>query len=312
MIRPLHPTDMPSYLAFVRNACYGEGVERCPDGLVPLRFLGLLGRSLALDAPRQTWVYTRDREILGLAAVNGRRDGAVWEIDRWVGTGLPEAERALQSLLEHLACVGGEEGIQKIFLRLPSESPLLAVARKAGFVAYCTERVYRGNARSTHREKAPFRPRRGTDSHALFMHYTHTVPGRVRQVEALTMQEWRWLDGWKPRRHWRLGVALGHRDFVWESEGQILAWIRVEGRRRILYASVDHRLLGEAEIESAVDYALAGVRSASTVYCPVRDYQDVLERVFARNSFEPAGEYVLMVQHLTVRVGERILVPAGA
>ncbi len=313
VIRPLHPIDMPSYLAFAKNACYGEGVEGCDEGRVPLRFLDFLGRSLALEAPRQTWVYTQGRSILGMVGVKSRPGTTVWEIERLVGLGSPAADAVLESLLEHLAYMGGEEGVQKIFLRLPVASPLLTVARRAGFYAYTVERLFRLAQRPALLESdlPPLRPRRIHDAHALFTHYSRTVPASVRHAEALTLQEWRGLDGWQPRRHWRFSLSRARRDYVWIEEGTVVAAVHSDGRRRILRLSLDAGRVGPREADGVLTFALSHLPPAGAVYCPVRQYQTAEEGALLRGGFVQVEEYALMVKQLSVRVGDRCLVPVG-
>lgn len=304
---------MPSYMAFAKRACCGEGFESCSEGLSSLRFLDFLGRSFAFDTPLQTWVYTRDRSIVGLVAVKARRGSAVWEVDRWVGTDSPGTEATLESLLEHLAYVGGEEGIQKIFLRLKAGSPLLAVARRAGFHPYTTERVYRIGPR-----KAPiaspgaaYRARRAFDHQAIFQHFTRSVPARARQAEGLTLQEWRWLDGWQPRRHWQLNLQRGRRDYVLDDDGRIVSWLRIDARRGSIRPSVEPGLESGQLAGTALLFAMSQLPSYRPVYVPVREYQGAVEDALAEWQPTFAEEYTLTVRQLTVRVGERVMIPVG-
>jgi len=314
MIRPLHPIDMPSYLAFARNAHHGDGLEDCGDGPLSHRFLDFLGRSLPLDRPRQTWIYTEQHTIVGMVAVRRRRGTAVWEIDRLAGLDSPRAEVALESLLDHLAALGGEEGVQKIFLRLPTASPLLPIARRAGFVVYASERIWRGDPRPRPEldVRVALRPRRGMDHQALFEHYVRAVPARTRQAEGMTLQEWRWLDGWQPRRHWRFDLRRSRQDLVLESAGRVLAWVSVEPLRRVMRLSLDPQLLRGSQVDGILANALLNLPVDGAVSCPAREYQAELEAALSRLGFVPTAERALMVRHLTVRVGDRCLVPVGA
>jgi hypothetical protein len=313
MIRPLHPTDMPSYMAFARRACCGEGIERCSEGLSSLRFLDFLGRSLALDTPLQTWVYTRNRAIIGLVSAKARRGAAVWEVDRWVGSDTPDTELALESLLEHLAVAAGEEGVQRIFLRLRADSDLIRVARRAGFHVYCTERIYRSTQREPLPVAAPppLRLRRSFDYHPLFHHYLRSVPARVRQAEGMTLQEWRWVDGWQPRRQWQLGLPRHQRDYVYENEGRISSWLRLDSRRGSASLSVEPGSASGRLAEHGLLFALSNVPASRPVFVPTRDYQGPVEDVLLDQNFESVGEYALTVRLLAVRVSERLLMPVG-
>ena len=313
MIRPLHPIDMPSYMDFARRACYSEAAAGCNGSPLSTHFLDVLGRSLALDAPAQTWIYTAGGEILGLMAVKRRRGTAIWEVERLVGRDSPGADSALESLLEHLSCLGGREGVHKIFLRLPLSSPLLPIARRAGFFAYSRETIYRlGNLPTADGlELAPLRMRRSFDHQKLFQHYIRSVPARVRQAEGLTLQEWRWFDGWKPRRRWRFAFPRSRQDFVWERDDEMIAWLQIDRGRRLLQGLLDEMQVSPEEADSVLAFALSRLPASGPVFFPVREYQSMFEGVLKHHRFEYAGEYALLVRLLTVRVGERCLVPVG-
>ena len=83
MIRPLHPADVPSYLAFSRSACYGQR-DHCWEGASsPQQLIRSLARTLAINTPHHnTWVYTHERSIQGLVTVRSRHGSAVWEVER--------------------------------------------------------------------------------------------------------------------------------------------------------------------------------------------------------------------------------------
>lgn len=312
MIRPLHPMDMPSYLAFVKRACLGDGVGG-GDNRPSKRLLDFLSRSLAIETPKQTWVYAEGRTILGVVSVKSRPGSAAWEIDRFLGADCPNADIVLQTLLDHLSGVGGEEGIQKIFIRLPIDSGLVAVARRAGFFIYARERLYRGSlARpDTDGAYAPFRPRQPQDHLALFELYGRVAPLRTRQAEAMTLQEWRWLDGWQPRRHFRFNLVRGRRDYVWWEGDQAFAWMRFDGRARLLRAILDPARSLTAHADAAISFAATRIPAPGLVYFPVRDYEGIWEAALSSRGFPAIHEDALLVKQLTVRVGEQCLVPVG-
>ncbi|MHB1005169.1 MAG: hypothetical protein ACYC3S_05935 [Chloroflexota bacterium] len=313
MIRPLHPMDMPSYLAFAKRACRGEGVEGQDDSRVSRQFLDFLGRSLAFEAPKQTWVYTEGRSILGMIAVKTRPGAGAWEIDRFLGADCPDADVVLERLLEHLASIGGKEGIQKIFLRLPTSSPLVQVARRAGFFTYTSERAFRadGLALPAGLEPAPFHPRRPFHHQPLFDHYLRSAPVRTRQAEALTLQEWRWLDAWQPRRHWRFNLSRGRRDFVWEEGGRVIGWMRIEARDRLLRATLEPRQGRGDEAERTLAFAASQLTLVGGLFSLARDYQVLWESALLAHGFTLIEEYALMVKQLAVRVGDHCLIPVG-
>lgn len=312
MIRPLHPMDMPSYLALARRACRQEGVDGGRDDRVSRCLLDFLSRSFTLEAPRQTWVYADGRDLRGVVAVKNRPGSPTWEVDRFLGSDSPDSTRVLESLLEHLSSLGGYEGIQKIFLRLDTTSALFPAARRAGFYPYATERAYRSEVRPETFQpgSVPLRPRRGQDHLALFSHYGRITPARTRQAEALTLQEWRWLDGWQPRRHFRFNLARGRHDYVWWEDGEILASVRIDVRNRLVRATLDPRKAHDEHADAILAFSASRMRPGPT-FSLARDYQPLWESVLLRHGFTFVEEYALLVKQLAVRVGEHCLVPVG-
>jgi hypothetical protein len=312
MIRPLHPTDVPSYMVFASKACAGDGPQACEPGEPAARLLRVLGRSLPLDVPQHTWVYTENRKIRGLVSVRSRRGAAVWQVERLLGLPGEEMDYVLEDLLLHLAAVGAEEGIQKLFLSLPSSSQLLPTARRAGFYSYTVERLYRGSARGDFPLADAPRPRRGLDNLALFEHYNRAVPLRVRQAEALTLQEWRWLDGWTPGRHWRLSVSRTRQDYLLDRNGRIDAWLQIEPSRHVARVSLEETQVSQQQAGELLAFAIARLPTAGWVYVPARAYEIGLESSLQQLGFAQVGDSTLMVKPLSVRVPDRCLVPARA
>lgn len=312
MIRPLRPMDMPSYLAFASRA-RGNAIDGGSEPRAARRILDFLGRSLAVEAPKQTWVYADGSRILGVMAIRVRPGSAAWEVERFLGADCPDVDLAFEQLLGHLAGIGGEEGIQKIFLRLPAASNLLPAARRAGFFIYARERMFGADAGRVAPvvAPAPFRPRRHQDHLALFAHYTRVAPVRTRQAEAMTLQEWRWLDGWQPRRHFRFNLTRGRHDYVlWEGE-DVRAWMRVEGRSRRLRVTLEPGDFGSSRADAVLAFAVGKMARSGPVYSWARDYESVWEATLDRHGFNYLDEYALLVKQLAVRVGEHCLVPVG-
>src|SRR5262249_49890696 len=140
------------------------------------------------------------------------------------------------------------------FMRVDDSSPLEELARQAAFGHFAAERIFRRPAGTVARAIAPagLRPRRGSDHHGLFQLYSSLVPGRVRQVAAMTMQEWRLIDGWhRVRMRWTPGIELVRRDVVIERDGTLLAWLQLNRRRSMI------RFLARPEFNNEIDRLIA-------------------------------------------------------
>src|SRR5205823_29672 len=140
--------------------------------------------------------------------------------------------------------------------------------------------------------------------------YCASVPGPVRQVEALTLQEWRWTDNWGFTSVASLRGAVGRRrrDLVVQGDGRISAWVQVELPARTLQLLLDPREGPQAA--QLLERGLAEMTPGRPVAFALRDYQSDLSVSLEERGFRPIESQALLAQMLTVRVPERRLVPA--
>src|SRR3990172_11386939 len=192
MIRTLRLTDVVAYLAFRNRAALNEALLQPEDTpSTPSLRSSFLGRSFELG--RQSWVHLDHGQLDGLVAARPRMGGDVWDVDQLIVLPAPEASTVYRELLGHLVVAARDEGVQKVFLRVRSDSPVHLAARRAGFFEYTHELIYRLGevARRPGAPALPFRPRCRVDHHAVFQLYSAVVPCQVREVEGMRLQEWR-------------------------------------------------------------------------------------------------------------------------
>ncbi|GIW06302.1 MAG: hypothetical protein KatS3mg060_1107 [Dehalococcoidia bacterium] len=304
MIRSIRPTDLPRLAGLNRRGLVNEAYAR-RDLTRPRRSLSLgliLEHWLALEENRQTWVDVERRRIDGL--ISARDEGLAWEIDRLVVE--PDADpRVVQRLLSYLTAVGGEVGIQKLYLRLQASSDLVELARSAGFLLFSGETLY---ARPTPIEQPRplsadgVRPKASGDTHAIFQLYCASVPLRVRQAEAMTLSEWQQL-----RQRGR--PALGRRETVFERDGQLVGWLQSDVRGRAahfeLLAHPDHPDV----VDTLLDVGLAHHRGRAPLYCLVAEHEARLAHALGERGFHPEASFCALVKQLSVRVKQPRLVP---
>jgi N-acetylglutamate synthase-like GNAT family acetyltransferase len=310
MIRALRPTDLPAFLAFRTRAAHNEAV--LGHGADTLSFREMLGRSLALSPGIETWVQIENGQIHGLVSARARFGTDVWEIDQLLIAPSLDEDRVCQRLLDHLCAAAVEEGVMKVFLRLPSDSSWATASRQAGFVHYTTEQPYvHPSLPALERPVVEgLRPRRPADHQALFHLYSAAVPAHVRQIEAMTLQEWRWNDNWGLASVASVRPALSRRrrDMVVQSEGDVVAWLQVQTKPRTV------RVLSESD--SRLDpgvllrRALAELTPSGPALCPVREYQGELVAPLEELGFTPGEPQELFARLLAARIPERRLVPA--
>src|SRR5581483_4307836 len=189
MIRALRPTDILPFVAFSHQVSRGSS-DRTSVLSNSLSAVGVfLGRSLALEPGRESWVQIEHGQISGLVSAKRREGADVWDIDQLVYLTSPDAPRTCARLLKHLLAAASDDGVQKVFLRLDSDNPALEWARQVGFVQYAVETVYHLPEVPVlaHPPQVPhLRPRRPADHQALFQLYCTAVPVRVRQAEGMT------------------------------------------------------------------------------------------------------------------------------
>ena len=317
VIRALRPTDVMAYVLFRHRLDKELEVETRgpwhPLRLVP-EVAGLLDRSFPLSTGHESWVRIEQGEILGLVSARRREGADIWDVDQLTVLPAPDAGRTVAQLLERLLGAAVNEGIHKVFLRLPEGDPALDWVRQVGFYPYCREELYyRGELPSLHRPPTVpgLRARRPADHQPLFQLYSAIVPFRVRQAEAMTLHEWRWLDGWA---HRRVGIDLirgsARCDFVLSGEVRPIAWLRVDRKERQLTLLTDSSWTDEPT--DLLTYGMAQLGGGKPAWCSVRDYQSGQSAALHELGFTLVGRFVLFARALAVRVPEMKLVPIRA
>jgi hypothetical protein len=312
MIRALRPTDLGPFLTFRARGPENEallGPVNRPNGLA---FGEFVDRSFAIKPGRETWVQIEHRQIFGLVGARARFGTDVWDIDRLVIAPSVDDDRVCLRLLDHLCEAAVEEGVQKVFLRLGAESPWIGPARQAGFVHYTTEQIFVQPQVGQIRRPtvAGLRPRRPADHQALFQLYSAAVPAYVRQIEALTLQEWRWTDNWGivAMAPFRANLSRRRRDLVVQGEDRLEAWLQVDLHARSLQLTTDPR--GPIDVPLLLTRGLAELQAGRPAVFALRDYQTELAAHLEDLGFLAGESQALLARVLSVRVPERRLVPA--
>ena len=307
--RPLRPTDLVALAAFEARAFRSEA--RTCDRLHRAH-----RRPLAIATVLEQWIAAEDRHTLvvpsglgirGLISARHRSGRAAWEVD-WLVLA-PEDEDdegAALALLDGIAEEAIRAQVQRIFLRLPKESPLAGVARRTGFVLYGSEVLLKGSADhpSGHVPSLELRPRRKSDELGIFRLYHGAVPAQVRSMEGMTLEEWR---ATREVRFWQ------QREYVWDIEGRIRGWLQVNrggaaGQLRLLLLPED-----EDRMADLLALALGHLLRKREVLALVPHFQPGLRTLLQEVwSYEEVAAYQNLARQLAVRVPEARLVPARA
>jgi hypothetical protein len=318
MIRALRPTDVWAYVTFCHRVARGQPNGSGGGGLPSFRtipvLVAFLGRSLALELGRETWVQIDHGRISGLVAAKRRDRADVWDVDQLALLPSADSGRTCVRLLEQLLTAAADEGIQKVFLRLVDDDPAQEWVRQVGFFQYCNEVAY-------YRPELPtfarppnavrLRPRRLADHQALFQMYCSAVPFRVRQAEGMTLHEWRWTDGWAVQPV-GIGVVIGgpRSDFVVASSPGFGAWLQVDRRVRRLTVLTD--VQGSLDVADVLRFGMARLGPARPAWCAARDYQPGLANALEDNGFSSVRREGLFARALAARIPELNLVPVRA
>ena len=309
-IRPLRPTDLVflAPLWATGKALFGPSYHNEAQtwerlGLEEPRFRLLesaLRQWLPLGGRRHTWTAVRGLGACALASARRRSGPSAWEVDYLITS--QGSETVCWTLLEQLSEELARAGVEKLFLRLKADSPLLEVIRQVGFFPYLKERLL-AIARAPQgleQWKLPLRERTAADAFALFQLYNAAVPAAVRCNEAATVREW---VGFQEKGRCQHLIATG-------ADGPV-AWLRIaKGNRAGRFS-----LLTQRREEVPLDYLLAAafdhLADRRPILCLVPEYQKSVAQRLEELGFRTVAEYVVLVNRLARPVEEAVPVAEG-
>ena len=272
--------------------------------------------TLAQRRNRVTLAQWDGTQLLGLASASTHAEDRVWELDRlflphddlrFRDASYPRYEpweAFSQELLRVLTQEVGLRRAERVLLRLPSGSPIVPMARAAGFSSYLEETVLGGwgggNQPSAPALPEQLREKTPQDDHALFQLVTAATPQSVRVAVGLTFSQW--LDTHKADREGRTEWVVG-------SNGRITGWLGLTHRRLETKAEVlvhpDNPGLWEDLVECAL------VREGPVRWL-VPEYQELVASLLLRRGFREVAQYNLLIKTLAVLVVERRMAPMEA
>ena len=336
-VQPFRITDA---LRCTWNSTPGGPNLACPReqvvGAAPVWPGGIIWQDAVLKPRnRVSLCYWEGKKLLGMASARRRPGHKSWEIDRlhlygswpsldywdygsfnerwdmgWYEDDL-SAEDAGLELLEQLNSAMGYRAAQRIYLRLPSNSPALSIARRSGFTAGVTEKLlegYGGNDGGIlppREGPAGMRAVNGPDEYGLFQLYCASAPARAREVLGLTFDQW--------QEHRETGASLfkpsGHREWVADGPDRLAGWLRIT--RRWIIADVQTMIHpGHPEVlYPALDYALAQPGIQRWL---VPSYQEAVADRLCNRGFRQTAEYTLMVKMVAVPAPHYGMAPVEA
>lgn len=303
MIRPLYPVDL--LLLFLSSGTMPSNQAISCDSLsnvYPTSPSALVEHWLPLHARRYTWLVVERGRALGLLSVRSCRACAAWTVHH-LQTDLAHCS----SLLDAATAAAAKQGVRKLFLRLPSDSPLTEEVRRCGFSLYRTDLVYQLNtsialdapASTTYRLRYAGKQ----DEDRLFDLYRAAVPPAVRMSEAVTFKEWQET---KDRASWP------NREFVLETETQITGWLRMNARDRTGCFEVLCRDQNGHDLEILLCHALLQLDGKYPIFCVAGTFQGALLSLLTRFGFEQVEQCSTLVKEIAVRVTQPHFIPIQA
>ena len=274
------------------------------------------------------YVYTERGAVLGYVQARRR-----WRReDEWTITTIAASDDApdhiWEALLEEVCRVAGEQGVMRIFVKVPDGDPLMDEFKALGFTRYTNERIW-GNlyfgAAGAPPAEPPHPALRRQSSHDawdVMQLYASVTPPVTRHAEDLTTRQWRRTG---LPRFLRLSSGPEERAYVWGDASSSKGSTGLGGYVRLLTAARGHWITSmfrpdaanRAIYPQALEYALwkAARLGSKPVYSGVREYQVEAEGHLEERGFHLLSEQALLVKYLAepIRVKEpglaRLLAP---
>ena len=316
MIRSLYPTDLLSFPFFSRQALPNQAIARDSLGQKSLFSPEVfLEHWLPLKGRRHTWVSGEGGRLSGVVSIKRCAAPTAWQVD-YLQAG--DEERCI-ALLDMVSAAAAKRGVRKLFLRLPTTSPLIDGARRAGFACYTKDYLYRyGGERGQRAAEAPepylLRPRTRGDEYGLFDLYNAAVPLPVRTAEGMTLEEWqesRDQGSWLEQRK-EFVLLFRSPPSPLPKEGRLVGWLRVNAARGMGCFEIMFHQLEEDGLAWLVNYGLMSLDGRSPIFCVVSAFQGQLKGLLESLDFEQVAEYATSMKEIAIKVKEPQFVPMRA
>jgi hypothetical protein len=190
--------------------------------------------------------------------------------------GLPE-------MLDTLTAYAGRCGAYTIVAEVEDSSAHFEVLRRADFVVYTRQEVWRLTSTPPEPDALKLRPEQESDQWSVQQLIANTVPRLIQQVDPPN----------------RTGTGL-----VWMEGDEILAYVRAYCGQRGVWLQLYLHPQGEEAARTIIEQAAATYKPTADMplYCCVRRYQEWLDGSLAELGFEPLGSQALLVRHTTARI----------
>ena len=299
------------------NAPEGPNLACAGESLFGGRFIRntkLWREAVAHRRDRVTLAWWDGIRLGGLASVRTSAGFRSWEVDRLYLTVDSDRRQAngrydltdtpSLELLEQMVQHAGQRSAERIFLRVPADSPVITLACRAGFSPCFEETLLEGQGSRSHRssEKSPvsWRHLLPRDDFALFQLFTAATPGQVRAALGLTFDQWQDARALYPRRR---------REWVTQGNGRITGWLGLRSCFRVTTGEVMAHPDYPDLLPALIDLALAR-RWAQGWLVP--DYQVLAGELLHDRGFHEVDRYTMLIKTVAAWVMSPGVLPVEA
>jgi hypothetical protein len=205
-------------------------------------------------------------------------------------------------LLGHLVRQAGVKGVNRLFVRIPLDDPLLTIFRAQAFRQFATESVLFAESPSPAAKSVPagVRAYRGRDGPRVYSLYRRVTPVEVAQLEAPTYRAWQASRG-----------IPGQQEVV-ERQSELVAWSRVHRGSQARPHILSFLALPDPELAAQLaDHVLDGCQN-QPAWSSLRHYDAAMIDALRGRGFSSLLSQGLLVRETTAResVSEQGLVPS--
>lgn len=246
---------------------------------------------------RRVFVARSGGRVVGAVSFKVVRPDQRWVVDNIsANLGVYAANPVLEELLHHGVVAAGLEGTKRLYLHVPTASPMLPSIRRAGFAPYTTESILASPV--VPGPTGAYRGRRQVSSDVWSIHqlYIASVPRQVQYAEARTSHHW------DIQRQGMSGTTC--HGWLIEDGHQAVGYMKVESTYRahvlefVMHPDHRHRF---PDLVATVGEDLQS-RLARPAYVIVRNYQREYQHYLHEIGFTYQMEQELHVKYTTVPV----------
>jgi hypothetical protein len=255
---------------------------------------------------RRTWVTDEDGRINSLISVKSNKASRIWYVDYLQASD----EKNCYALLEYVGTCASRRGVRKLFINLSVNSPMIDVARRAGFSSYNTYYIYKYGSKTMPRpmpvpEQYAIHMLSKEEEVSLYTLYHASAPLAVRSAEGLTFEDWQDRSGccsWFEHRT----------EFLVYRGDTLEGYLRISFSGRTGCFEIIFRQIEGVGLEWLVNHALNHLGGKAQVFSIVSVAQWQLRGMLENSQFEQIAKFETMLKENVIRVEEPRFMPMRA